>query len=104
MAKDFVEQFAIAFPVYTDPKRITYQKMNFQRSFGLGFASLGKARRAVKGGHKQGTVQGDPWQQGGEALFSQEGEVLWSHASKMAGAHANPQEILQQIRRHYSQN
>ena len=97
MAKSFVEQFDISYPVYADPKRLTYQHMGFKRAFGLGFSSIGHATRASRGGYRQGPVQGDPWQQGGEALFSQSGELLWSHSSKMAGAHAEPEDILKVI-------
>ena len=97
MAKDFVEQFDIQFPVYTDPKRETYSFMKFKRSFGIGFSSFVKGTKAFKKGHRQGAVQGDPWQQGGEALFSIEGTVLWSHSAKVAGVHASKEEILSTI-------
>ena len=97
MANNFAEQFDIGYPIYVDPKRKTYQHMNFKRSFGLGISSFRHASRASLAGHRQGAVQGDPWQQGGEALFSQSGELLWSHSSKMAGAHAEPDDILKVI-------
>ena len=94
MAEDFVEQFSITFPVYTDPKRITYKHMGFKRSHGISWGSLSSAGRALFSGHKQGQVLGDPWQQGGEALFAQDGSILWAHAANQAGSHASAKEIL----------
>ena len=97
MAQDFVEQFNISFPVYTDPKKQTYAFMKFKRSFGIGFSSVVKGTKAFQKGYRQGAVQGDPWQQGGEALFSMNGTVLWSHSAKVAGTHATKEQILAAI-------
>ena len=94
MAKDFVEQFEIEFPVYTDPDKLTYRFMGFKRSFGLGMSSFGHARRAMKKGFAQGMILGDAWQQGGEALFSAKGEVLWSHSASQAGTHSTRKQLL----------
>ena len=97
MAQDFVEQFDIQFPVYTDPDRETYSFMGFKRKFGLGLSSFFKGRKAFLKGHRQGAVQGDVWQQGGEALFAQDGTVLWSHAANLAGTHSSRSELLMAI-------
>jgi hypothetical protein len=94
MAIDFAEQFSIPFPVYIDSDQTTYQFMNFKRRAGLGLKSTSNLARALKKGHIQGAVKGDPWQQGGEAIFAQDGSILWSHAAKTAGSHASRKEIL----------
>lgn len=99
MAKDFAEQFEVSFELYTDPGRKTYKALSFGRAFGLGMSSFGKARRAMKSGHKQGAVKGDPWQQGGEAIIK-DGAILWSHYSKQAGAHLEPEALLEQVKKY----
>ena len=98
MAEDFVHQFNIPFPVYTDPKRKTYAHMGFKRSLGFGLSSIKNASRAIQGGHKQGPVHGDPWQQGGEALFNTNGEILWAHSADKVGSHSTPDRILGAIK------
>ena len=97
MAEAFAEQFNITFPLYTDPERVTYRSMNFTRSFGISFGSVGYAKRAFQKGFTQGKVAGDPWQQGGEALIEQNGNVHWKHAAKAAGSHASVSEIRQVV-------
>lgn len=93
MAKDFVSQFAIDYPVYTDPERSTYQAMGWRRGLGINFSTLGHSMRAMGKGFVQGRTQGDTWQQGGEALLSTSGAVLWACASSEAGKHASDEQI-----------
>ena len=93
MAKDFVSQFAIAYPVYTDPERRTYQAMGWRRGLGINIRTLRHSMRARSKGFVQGRTQGDTWQQGGEALLSTSGAVLWTCASSEAGKHANDAQI-----------
>ena len=97
MAQDFVEQFDIPYPVYTDAKRVTYKAMNFKRSTGLKLSSVRLAARAVGRGNVQGATTGDIWQQGGEALFDTDGTVLWAHSAKMAGTHTPIPQLLKTV-------
>jgi len=97
MAQDFVEQFAIPYPVYTDEKRATYDLMNMHRGFGIGLGTLKAGLALTKKGTKQGSNQGDIWQQGGEALFAKGGALLWKHSNKTAEQHSTPAEILAMI-------
>ena len=85
MARDFVEQFGIRSPLFTDPDRRSYRAMGLQRSFGLGLKSLARGRRAASAGFRQGATGGDPWQQGGAALFDRDGTILWSSVDGGAG-------------------
>ena len=94
MAQDFVEQFDIPFPVYTDEKRASYDMMKLHRGFGIGFGTLKAGLSLTRKGARQGSNQGDIWQQGGEALFAKGGELLWKHANKTAEEHTTPEEIL----------
>ena len=97
MAQDFVEQFEISYPVYTDEGKQTYAAMKFKRGTGLKLSSVRLAARAVRGGHAQGATAGDLWQQGGEALFDTDGTVLWAHSADLAGTHTPMQQLLKEI-------
>jgi hypothetical protein len=97
MARDFVEQFDIQFGVYTDPSLSTYKAMDFKRKIGIGLSSIRSGFRAARMGHTQGKVQGDPWQQGGEAIFSRQGTLIWSRTSPSAGDHSSPVEVLKAL-------
>ena len=94
MAQDFAEQFSLTFPLYTDPEKHTYAFLGWKRQFGLGWNSFKNSWSAFQSGHRQGSVQGDPWQQGGEALITSSGKIWWSHAANEAGTHAPKEELL----------
>ncbi len=93
MAQDFAEQFSVTAPLYTDPKRASYKALAFRREFGLGLKSLKRGKRASAEGFRQGKTQGDPWQQGGVALFDGDGRVLWKHIDDGAGEQAEVGEL-----------
>ena len=100
MAKDFVEQFNIPFPVYTDPERKTYEFMQFQRGVSIRWSMLKGAYQAYKKGHRQDGVQGDAWQLGGEALIDTHGTILWSHHAKNAEDHASIEIVLEAVQKY----
>lgn len=85
MAQDFRDQFAITAPLYTDPKRLSYNALGFEHGVGLGLKSLRRGARAASAGFRQGRTQGDPWQQGGVALFDAEGQIRWKSIDDGAG-------------------
>ena len=96
MARDFVEQFSVDFPVYTDPSRKTFALAGFKRSvlfFGPRTFKRGRAAKAA--GFRQGPVAGDPWQQGGEVIVAPEGELLYCRSSSGPGDHAPVPELLE---------
>jgi len=94
MAQDFIETFAIPFPVFTDPGRSCYKMAGLKRNFGLGLATIGRGRRAVAAGHRQGRTQGDPWQQGGVIIVDTDGRLVWRHIDRAAGDHCSVEEVL----------
>lgn len=97
MAQDFVETFAVPFPVFTDPSRSSYRLAGLKRSLGLGIASIGHARRAMSAGHRQGRTQGDPWQQGGILIVDTDGRTVWRHVDGTAGDHGSAADALAQV-------
>jgi len=100
MARDFVAQFSVDFPVYTDPSRETFAMAGFKRSvlfFGPRTFKRGRAARAS--GFRQGQVAGDPWQQGGEVIIAPGTELLYCRASSGPGDHAPIGELLTALHR-----
>ena len=97
MALNFSEKFKISYPLFTDPDRKTYQALGMKSKLGLSFRTPLLMARAVRKGYLQGRTQGSVFQQGGEALISVEGEILWSRVSNEAGSHSSDQEIRDAI-------
>ena len=95
MAQDFVEQFEIPYPVYTDPTAATYQVLGMKRALGIGLGTLRSAFSARRQGFKQGSVAGDPLQQGGEAFINTNGEILWIHRCTTAEQHSDANTLFQ---------
>ena len=99
MARDFVEQFSVEFPVYTDPSRQTYQWLEFKRPLlALDLGVFKRGRRAGKAGFRQGAVAGDVLQQGGEVIVSPDADLLYCRASVGPGDHASVEELLAVLR------
>ena len=94
MARAFVAQFEVRFPVFTDPERNSYRLAGMKRSFGLGINSFRQARRALAAGHRQGFTAGDPWQQGGILIVAQGGAVCWRHVNSDAGDNVDGEHVL----------
>ena len=101
MAEDFVEKFNIPYPLYTDEERETYSLLRLHRGLGIGIGSVTAGLRLGRQGIRQGKNQGDVWQQGGEALISETGELLWVNRCKTVEQHATAHQILEAIRQNY---
>lgn len=84
MANAFKEDFDVQDPLYTDTSRASYKALGLKRNFGL-MKSLGRGKRAMAAGFKQGKTAGDVWQQGGVVLFDADGSVRWKHIDDGAG-------------------
>lgn len=96
MAADFKASYDLDAVVLVDPKRETYQAAALKRSVRNTF-TLGAARyawRAFREGHRQGSTQGDPWQQGGALVVRPDGSVPFLQRSEHPGDHADPEAIL----------
>lgn len=88
MAADFVAQFSVPFPVFTDPSRASYQTLGLRRGLGLNLQLAKNGMRAYKAGFRQGRTQGDPLQQGGVVVMDAQDRVTWLHVDSGAGDHA----------------
>jgi peroxiredoxin len=73
-------------PVYTDPSLTTYQALGMTRSVRatLGLRSVLAGARATLQGHRQASLQGDPWQQGGMFVVARGGKVVYSQLNRSA--------------------
>ncbi len=92
----FREETGYTGPLYTDPSLKAYEAAHLERSVTktLDPRSLGKGLKAVVHGRRQGSTQGDAWQQGGVLVIAPSGEVTWQHISKRPGDNASVAQIL----------
>ncbi|MBI4511317.1 MAG: AhpC/TSA family protein [Deltaproteobacteria bacterium] len=83
-------------PLYTDPSLAAYEAARLRRGAWRLFspAALPHLARALKGGFKQGRIEGDATQQGGVLVIRPPGEVLFWHVSKVPGDNASPDDVL----------
>ena len=95
-AAAFAEERNLPFALYTDPGLRSYGAADLRRNVISTFRpkTLGNAFRAMGSGHRQGSVQGDPWQQGGAFVIAPGNEVLFSQRSREAGDHADPNQLV----------
>jgi hypothetical protein len=91
----FREQTGYRGPLYTDPSLKVYEAAQLERGFVKTFSarSLVPTIKAFAGGHRQGSIQGDNFQQGGVLVVAPSGEVKWHHISKRSGDNATADEI-----------
>ncbi len=95
-ARAFREDERIPFPLWVDPKMEAYRAAGLRRGVTktLGPRSLGHMVRALRGGHRQKAVQGDPWQLGGTFVITPQGDTVYQQISREAGDHASLDDVL----------
>lgn len=101
MAKAFREDAGIPdISVYTDEARKAYGAAGFHRGIWplLQPRAVSNYIRAFLAGYQSGRLQGDALQQGGVLVINPEGVVLYRHASRSSGDHADVGEILSALR------
>ena len=86
-ARQFQARHVPGCDVYTDPARRTYEALGMRRSVGatLGPASTAAFVRATLRGHRQTSIEGDPWQQGGLVVLAAGGGLLHVQRNRTAG-------------------
>lgn len=95
-ATGFKDQFGIEAPLYVDPKLDSYRALELRRPLlGLLDPRVWTAgARALRGGARQGTVQGDAFQLGGVLVVRKGGLIAYRYASQTAGDHPPVSEVL----------
>jgi len=86
--------------LYTDPSLAVYRAAELKRGAArtLDPRALGGTIRAFARGGKQGSVQGDAWQQGGALVITPGGDVVWHHVSGRPGDNARARDIVAALR------
>jgi hypothetical protein len=92
----FREHTGYAGPLYTDPSLEVYKAAELKRGVMrvINPLALVPTIKAFARGGKQGSVQGDTWQQGGVLVVAPGGEIRFHHASDRPGDHATVDRIL----------
>lgn len=76
--------------LYTDPSLAVYRALELRRGARtvLSARAAWNAVRALRGGFRQGRIQGDATQQGGVLVVGTDGAIRYRHADRVAGDHA----------------
>lgn len=92
-ASDFVADYSIITPVFTDPSLGIYRAVDARRGGG-GLRLIRNALRALLKGHMQWRVLGDPRQHGGVFVVMAGGAIAYSYVSELAGDHPHPEQFI----------
>jgi hypothetical protein len=96
--RDFIEQYSIATPVFTDPSLSVYRAVGARRG-GSSLRVALNALRATRRGFFQWRVLGDPRQHGGVFVVSRGGGLAYGYVSAIAGDHPDPEEVVAALER-----
>ena len=79
MAAEFCAEHELTWPVLTDPDGATFRVAGMRRGLRslLRLRAVPNGLRALRAGHRQSSVQGDPWQQGGVVVFDADGALVY---------------------------
>jgi peroxiredoxin len=83
-------------PLYTDPSRASYKAAEMKRGWSTFLTPklITNAARALVHGNMQGSVQGDPAQQGGTLVIAPPGKIVFHFVSDTGGDHAKTEDVL----------
>jgi len=95
----FREETGYDGPLYTDPSLAVYKAAELKRGVTktLDPRALGATFKAFARGMRQGSTQGDPWQQGGVLVIGTDGHIKWHHAADRPGDDATAAQILRAL-------
>ena len=99
-ARWFQEDYAPRWPVYSDAELVTYQALEARRGFrsSVNPRTMWLGLRAILRGFRQGSTQGDQFQQGAVCIVTPEGAMPYLHVSEIAGDHPRPSAVLAALR------
>lgn len=95
-ARDLREDLDYRGTLWVDPDMVAYRAAGLERGVSKAFSlkMFGHAWRAMRAGHRQKGVQGDPWQMGGTFVIAPGDRVLYAHVSGEAGDHPDLADVL----------
>lgn len=99
-ALDFQRSQGLKVPLYVDPGLRSYEALGFASGLASTFSlqAIAHAARAWQGGHRQGALQGHPFQQGGLALVLPGGRIPYLHRNAEAGDLPPAEEVFAAVR------
>ncbi len=98
-AAQVAKKLDIHFPILCDAERQSYRIAGMRKDL---FSTvnpkiIGYLWRSLKGGNRQGRVQGAPFQQGGAMVVQTGGKLLFQFVSSAAGDNVDPEQMLAAI-------
>jgi dehydrogenase/reductase SDR family protein 12 len=98
-AAAFREDFGLDGPLLVDPELHAYRAAGLRRGRveALSPKLAWSAARALRTGHRQTGVEGDPWQLGGAFVIRPDGGLVFRHVADHAGDHARLDAILEAL-------
>ncbi len=83
----------------TDPSRQAFALLRFSKGITglMSIKSIPRVFSALKGGHKQGTIQGNTLQLGGAVVIDPLDTLRYYFASKKAGDHPAVEDLLEAV-------
>ena len=96
MAREFRDELGLDVKLLTNPGLEAYRAAGLRRDLGgvLSPRVMLHAMRALRGGFTQKSTRGDAMQLGGVLVVAPGGKILYRHASREAGDHPAPAEIV----------
>ena len=87
--------------VLTDPSLEAYRALGLKRGVmaTMGPATWGRAARSLAGGHVQGELAGDAWQQGGLFVMAPGGRLIFEQHNRDAATRPDIEGALRALRR-----
>jgi hypothetical protein len=84
--------------IFTDPERKLYEALDFSRSLGKVFTlnAAMKAMKALAGGYRPGSLQGDALQLGGAVAIGEGPSLLYYQACEDSAEMIDLDQLLQQ--------
>lgn len=98
-AAAFRDEFGLDFPLFTDPGRESYAAAGLRSSLldSLRPSLALNGVRALREGHRQGSLQGSALQQGGALVVDRGGRVLYRFVARTGGDHPDPDELVRAL-------
>jgi hypothetical protein len=100
-ARDLIDDLGYHGTLWVDSDMTAYRAAGLERGVAKALSPrmIVHAVRAMRAGHRQKSVQGDPWQMGGTFVIAPHDEVLYAHVSREAGDHPDLAAVMAVLRR-----
>lgn len=99
-ARRFVQKFQFDGDMVVDPTLEAYRAFKLKRGLleTLGPTALLKGLGTMKKGFRQGSTDGDLWQQGGLFVIGPGEKIVFAHRDRFAGDHADLDQVIASLK------